>query len=326
MQHLHVRLLSASAVPEADLSMPARVTTLPFICLDEHIPERMRVERIGQGARQFHFMGRPKMAHLLSTIRSLSNMTLRERAEEKTAADAAAAAASTAPMGAGTTSSSSPSSLFSSSSSCLTSVESVFAKLLVYGTPGWGKSYMMAAAAVMLRQEFFARPQSSVKRVVYLPDCGQLREEPVAYMKNALLLAFAESSAFLQQIYQCSSTEQLVTFCRNVPKDNCFLLFLADQTNKLTAKHSDPVEKQQLKMNANGLLRRCANQHFLVEAISINDSNKEEVQQKQENRKEMPMFGELEEVRCHNTQGGALRNPCVRATLITPHVWCFRCV
>lgn len=28
--------------------------------------------------------------------------------------------------------------------------ESMFAELLVYGTPGWGKSYMIAAAAVVL--------------------------------------------------------------------------------------------------------------------------------------------------------------------------------
>ena len=316
MQRLHAQLLSASVVPEAHLSMPTHVTTLPFLCLDEHIPERMKAQKRDDVCYQtFSFMGRSRMEQLLSTIRSLSNRTLSLRAagQRKTAAavaTAAAAAASAMPAA----------SAASSSLSRFEPGESIFAELLVYGTPGWGKSYMMAAAAVVLRQEFFTG--KSVKRVVYLPDCGQLRGKPVVYMKNALLLAFADHPSSLQRIHACRTVEELVAFCDNVPKAECFLLFLADQTNKLTAKlHGDSVEKQQEKMVASRLLRHCSYQHFLVEAISINDSNKEEVQQKQENRKEMPMFGELEEVSAltHRAQH---RRHAVHALLTTRAVFC----
>jgi len=276
VQQLHTQLTSLASVAEQDLCTPSVVTALPFLCLDEHIPERMQLHMLGagQGPRCFRFMGRCKMAELLSNVRSLSNMTLRERAAERMAAEMAAGTAAVPSI------SDAPG-------------ESVFSDLLVYGTPGWGKSYMMAAAAVVLRQDFFSR--RSCLRVVYLPDCGQLRRRPVTYMKNALLLAFADDMGFMQKIHACATEDQLVAFCDCVPKRNSFLLFIADQTNKLTAKNTDPHEKQQQKMTANSLLRSCAYAHFLVEAISINDSNKEEVQQKQENRKELPMFGELSE-------------------------------
>jgi hypothetical protein len=175
--------------------------------------------------------------------------------------------------------------------------EAQYAKLLVYGTPGWGKSYMMAAAAAVLQRDFLEG--RSYLRVVYLPDCGQLREEPVAYMQKALLLAFGNDRERLLQIAACRTADDLVDFVRSVPLSNSFLLFLADQTNKLTGKLGVQInaEKEKKKAFALDLLVRASfGSNFLVEAISINDSNKEDVGQKQENRKEMPVFGEMSPV------------------------------
>jgi hypothetical protein len=174
----------------------------------------------------------------------------------------------------------------------------LLAKLLVYGTPGWGKSFMMAAAAVVLKQDFLT--SRSPLRVIYLPDCGFLRTEPVDYMKKALLIAFAEDTQRMLQLSSCSTAEELVNFCHTVPRSNSFLLFIADQTNKLTTKpNAHPkydAAKEAEKAFAHSLLMRASFGHFLVEAISINDSNKEDVAQKQENRKELAMFGEITEV------------------------------
>jgi hypothetical protein len=172
--------------------------------------------------------------------------------------------------------------------------EALLTRLLVYGTPGWGKSYLMAAAATVLKQDFIAG--RSCMRVVYVPDCGQLRREPVSLMRRALLIAFAEDANMCELIASCSTVDGLIQFCQAVPRSNSFLLFIADQTNKLTSKHTDSPEKQQQKGTADRLLQQASFHHFLVEAISINDSNKEDVAQKQENRKELPVFGEMSEV------------------------------
>lgn len=240
-----------------NLATPSCLTSLPFLWLEPDAPERIQLTRHINGCSTFEFMGRSKMTELLSTIRGLRTAL---------------------PQYASTT-----------------HPEAHFMKLLIYGTPGWGKSYMMAAAAVILRRDFF--DQQTPLRVVYLPDCGQLREDPINYMKTALLLAFAENLSFMKQIHLCSTVEQLITFCQTIPKTNSYLLFLADQTNKLTAKNTDPVKKQEKKDVADSLLHRASFRHFLIEAISINDSNKDDVQEKQENRKLMPMFGELSQVR-----------------------------
>ncbi len=243
------------------------------------------------------------MTELLATIRSLTNGGLERRrfidARASTAASTAVGASSSnvAPAAAASLSSSGAAlPILLGPNERMNQGEAQYAKLLVYGTPGWGKSYMMAAAAAVLQRDFLEG--RSYLRVVYLPDCGQLREEPVTYMQKALLLAFANDEGRLLQIAACCTADDLVECVRNVPLSDSFLLFLADQTNKLTGKPSDDAEKATARGVARRLLVRASfGSNFLVEAISINDSNKEDVGQKQENRKEMPVFGELSQVR-----------------------------
>lgn len=289
-RQLHSTLASLSPITESSLSNPSVVTALPFLWLDHDVPERMSMSDL-HGVRHFSFMGRTRMADLLHTIRGLTKHIAYWR-KVCSPHDVTAVAAPVAAAAAASSSSSS-----SSSSAVCGPFEASYLKLLVYGTPGWGKSYMMAAAAVVLRQDFLCKSSSEARvRVIYLPDCGQLRAEPVDYMKKALLLAFAEDEQRMQQIVACMSIDSLVSFIRSVPRTNSFLLFVADQTNKLMGKQTDSAAKQASKMAAHRLLERASFSHFLVEAISINDSNKDDVAQKQENRKEMPVFGEMSEV------------------------------
>jgi hypothetical protein len=281
---------------EATLANPSQVSVLPFLWADlESVPQRMSLTANASGVRSFSFMGRCKMAELLSTIRSLRNGSLIRRlmADEQAFNVGSAAAASASPSAVAATI------IVGQTLAPTQSMyqgQSEFAKLLVYGTPGWGKSYMMAAAAAVLQRDFLMK--RSHLRVVYLPDCGQLRERPVACMQQALLLAFADDEVYMRQILQCETCDSLVKFVDSVPRSHSLLLFLADQTNKLTGKVGTDInpEKERKKAIAYDLLGQVSFSHFRVEAISINDSNKEDVQQKQENRLEMPVFGEMSQV------------------------------
>jgi len=296
---LHAGVAGVSLPSEAELADPSRVSALPFLWSDaESSPQRMTLTSTASGMRSFSFMGRCKMTELLATIRSLTNgMLERRRFEDARASAAASTAASSAnAVVASVPSSAAAAPMFLGPYERMNQGEAQFAKLLIYGTPGWGKSYMMAAAAAVLRRDFLEG--RSHLRVVYLPDCGQLRAKPVVYMQRALLLAFAGDELRMQQIVTCDSIDSLVKFVDSVPRSDSFLLFLADQTNKLTGKLGVQVDvdKERKKAVALGLLEQASFSHFLVEAISINDSNKEDVGQKQENRKEMPVFGEMSSV------------------------------
>jgi hypothetical protein len=288
VQQIHSYFSSFPLIDEFSLSTPSIVTSLPFLWIDQDIPERIHLLPTSNKIEHFSFMGRCRIKELINEIHNLTNLSLRQKLF------IASSSSSSSP------SSSSDSSTSHTSATTLNSshTTSIFSKLLVYGTPGWGKSYMMAAAAVLLRQEFFTK--KSHKRVVYLPDCKHLRDEPVDYMKKALLLAFADDSSGMQLINVCSTVDQLISFIRSLPRGDTFLLFIADQTNKLTGKAISDKSRNPVKEEKKGialdLLIRASYGHFLVEAISINDSNKEEVAQKQENRRELAMFGELTEV------------------------------
>jgi hypothetical protein len=296
VQRFHSYLATLLPADVPSLCNPSKLTSLPFLWIDQDIPERIRLDPPSMSSciRNFSFMGRCKMNDLINEIRALTNLSHDQKNCAHFISSSSSSSSSPPP-------SSNSSTLSSSSTPLSIEYKSIFSKLLVYGTPGWGKSYMMAAAAVLLRQEFFAN--KSYKRVVYLPDCKHLRDNPVSYMKNALLLSFADDFSRLQQIQVCKSTDQLIAFIDNLPYRETFLLFIADQTNKLTGKgigdKSWNAEKEKKKGIALDLLIRASSGHFLVEAISINDSNKEEVAQKQENRRELAMFGELSQVRSY---------------------------
>ncbi|KAL5506830.1 hypothetical protein EMCRGX_G008575 [Ephydatia muelleri] len=62
-------------------------------------------------------------------------------------------------------------------------------KLLLTGTPGFGKSYMLAALAYQLKREYYDR--CFMHRVVYIPDCTNFVNDHFRKMKLALLIAFS---------------------------------------------------------------------------------------------------------------------------------------
>jgi len=58
--------------------------------------------------------------------------------------------------------------------------------LYIYGTMGYGKSYILAALACLLYRQG--------KRVVFIPDCRAMLINPLLYIKCALLCTFANPS------------------------------------------------------------------------------------------------------------------------------------
>ena len=67
-----------------------------------------------------------------------------------------------------------------------------FRALMVYGTIGYGKSHIVAALALALMKK--------KKRIIYLPDCEELKVAFLKYLKFALSLTFADNEDILRVI------------------------------------------------------------------------------------------------------------------------------
>lgn len=156
------------------------------------------------------------------------------------------------------------------------------------------QSYMLAALVVLLLHEFFNK--KSELRVVYIPDSSLLLVNFVEELQRSLLLAFADDAQSCQIITEAKTAEDLEGFLGNCEYGT--LLFVVDQFNALTVRQlqgtSDPVAQK--KVDTANLIARCATEQFIVRAISINDENRELVEKKQTNQKELRLDGELSEV------------------------------
>jgi hypothetical protein len=164
---------------------------------------------------------------------------------------------------------------------------SIHAQLLLYGTPGWGKSYMLAALAVLLISERYLG-QSNL-RVVFIPDCQGLVDSPVPIMQAALIAAFAESDEACAQLHQATSQEQLAAFCQLRPAGT--MVFLLDNFNALPLVLRPTASAEQKAAVA--FLRRCSDSHFQVEVTSINDKNKDDILNKALSVAQASFFGGL---------------------------------
>lgn len=103
----------------------------------------------------------------------------------------------------------------------------------LHGTPGAGKSHMLAALTCLLLQEG--------QKVVYIPDCRGLLRDAFSCLRHSLQLAFhgPSDAGHRQYLEQCTTVQQLSTFCDWASLEFC-LLFIIDQTNALDP-HGDRV-------------------------------------------------------------------------------------
>ncbi|KAJ6601384.1 hypothetical protein DFH09DRAFT_561727 [Mycena vulgaris] len=127
------------------------------------------------------------------------------------------------------------------------------------GTIGVGKSHLLAALAVHLRQQG--------KVVVYVPDCGELVKSPVHYMGAALLCAFSgqnsENRIKRVQIRALTSMLEIESWCKNQYTLGVCLIFLVDQLNGLENREFGMVTNIQ-RERARGFLLSLYCNHICV--------------------------------------------------------------
>jgi len=71
-------------------------------------------------------------------------------------------------------------------------VSEVYTTTWLYGTPGYGKSHLLAALVCYLAAQDV--------RVVYIPDCRELVDEFIEYVRAAMLFAWADDITAQEEI------------------------------------------------------------------------------------------------------------------------------
>eukprot|EP00919_Chromeraceae_sp_WS-2016_P035662 GHVR01084574.1.p1 GENE.GHVR01084574.1~~GHVR01084574.1.p1 ORF type:complete len:737 (+),score=79.51 GHVR01084574.1:1073-3283(+) len=115
-------------------------------------------------------------------------------------------------------------------------------RVQLYGTVGFGKSYLLAALAVQLMSEGM--------RVVYLPDCRKMLDDPTMYMREALLLSLTVTPLYplpdqinneyaYNELLACGCKNELLTWRKNfIGTKEKFLLFLIGQISAFNPRGS----------------------------------------------------------------------------------------
>lgn len=97
---------------------------------------------------------------------------------------------------------------------------SLYTKLCLYGTSGYGKPHILAALACLLTR--------SGDRVLYLPDCRIMLDDPVEYVMTAML-TFADDIKIQREIKMLKAEASIKSFFNKYRHPMIF--FLADQIN-----------------------------------------------------------------------------------------------
>jgi hypothetical protein len=148
-------------------------------------------------------------------------------------------------------------------------------RLAIYGTIGYGKSHIVAAAVCLLLKQRAENPPSPAatpetdfhaRRVVFIPDCHQLILDPMTVLIDALCVAFADDDALCYEVSALFSCEDVVRFCQNCPRFS--LLFILDQSNAFQSERYPAGSQNALK--AEMLIGHAASNHFRVDVASPN--------------------------------------------------------
>ncbi|KAJ7510171.1 hypothetical protein B0H11DRAFT_1958006 [Mycena galericulata] len=97
--------------------------------------------------------------------------------------------------------------------------------VVLLGTYGSGKSHLLA----MLASFLFAQG----KRVVFLPECSLVADDPILWIKLAFALPFADLPETLERISQFTTTDEFLEFTRNWREDVYFLIDDFDRIDRI---------------------------------------------------------------------------------------------
>jgi NACHT domain len=145
--------------------------------------------------------------------------------------------------------------------------------LIIYGTRGYGKSHLLAAFVCCLA--------ASEEKVVYIPDCREFMNQPIQYIRAAILFAWADDKSEQQTIMALDSLEKIDQFFQG----QSGVVFVIDQLNALEKEEGDDeptiTEKarlrvwlQRLRATGKALLSSSANNHSILNKALKQSSEK----------------------------------------------------
>jgi hypothetical protein len=158
-----------------------------------------------------------------------------------------------------------------------------FGSIYLYGSSGSGKSHILAALACQFIREG--------KRVVYIPDCGQLLKNFELDIRNALSFAFHDSQQHLKTIRSAPNLEQLFKFC----EERTDIYFIVDQLNALELDSLDGSsndKKKEVTIN----LKRITKRHKYIFSASANEKSYQLADSKQSGVLVLPIHGGMNRV------------------------------
>jgi hypothetical protein len=160
-----------------------------------------------------------------------------------------------------------------------------YRKLYLYGTIGYGKSYMLAALACLLIKEG--------KRVVFLPDCRGMLENHGRYLTSALLLCFGDSPIQQREIKSCRrDPNKLIELCAQLSDNRILLYFVIDQYNALDLEeeNKDSIGND-VKRDVRKWLDMITFSHCTIKSASANYKAAMHMQQKHRNEMDIAVYG-----------------------------------
>jgi hypothetical protein len=151
----------------------------------------------------------------------------------------------------------------------------------LHGTQGYGKSHLLAVLVCYLT----ARDE----RVVYIPDCPALLEDPVEYLQAIMLFAWADDIAIQKFIMTLNTLKKINHFFKN--RKN--VIFVIDQMNALKF---DGSREQKKREDLSDWIKRFAFRHKKIYSFSVNNTDYHEEAQNQHQSRMLPVYGGLTEV------------------------------
>jgi len=152
----------------------------------------------------------------------------------------------------------------------------------LYGTQGYGKSHLLAALVC------YSAAQD--ERVIYIPDCRTLLENPVRYLRAALLFAWADDITTQREIVKLNTESEIETFF-DTPRNATFVV---DQMNAL--KTSDISRQEAKRQQPSDWLDRVILGHKTVFSSSANRTDYLEESTKQNSNRVLRVYGGLTRV------------------------------
>src|SRR5438045_1959362 len=156
--------------------------------------------------------------------------------------------------------------------------DSGWTALIVYGTRGYGKSHLLAALVCYLA----AREE----KVVYIPDCREFLDDPVPYMRAAMLFAWTDNEK-QQNIMALKTEEDIYQFFQE--QDD--VIFVINQLNALDKQKTDDEDTAKWKTYLHRWLNRFRASHKAILSSSANNQSMLNAAPKQSSKKMIYVHG-----------------------------------